>query len=67
VETPALIVAGTTGGTNGLSPPELGELGTTVLLASPYQILARLGAEALRAQGGLPRLVGWAGALTRDS
>jgi len=67
IETPVFMPVGTRGCVKGLTPRQLKETGSSVLLANTYHILLRPGVEAVESLGGLHRLMGWEGPLLTDS
>jgi queuine tRNA-ribosyltransferase len=67
VDTPAFMPVGTHGAVKGLSPAQLAETGTQILLANTYHLMLRPGADVVARLGGLHRLMGWPGALLTDS
>jgi queuine tRNA-ribosyltransferase len=67
IETPVFMPVGTRGSVKGLTPRQLKETGTTVLLANTYHILLRPGVEAVESLGGLHSLMGWDGPILTDS
>jgi tRNA-guanine transglycosylase len=67
VETPFFAVVGTAGSVKGVTPAELRELGSTVLLANTYHLFLRPGAEIVRGLGGLHRFMAWDRPIITDS
>jgi queuine tRNA-ribosyltransferase len=67
IETPVFMPVGTRGSVKGLTPRQLKETGSRVLLANTYHMLLRPGVEAVEALGGLHRLMGWDGPVLTDS
>jgi queuine tRNA-ribosyltransferase len=57
----------TVGSVKTLLASQVEELGAKVILGNTYHLLLRPGAEVLRAGGGLPKLMGWSGAMLTDS
>lgn len=58
---------GTRAAVKGLSPAQLVETGSQILLANTYHLMLRPGAMVVAQLGGLHRLMGWPGALLTDS
>jgi len=67
VETPVFMPVGTYGAVRGLTPRQLQETGSEILLANTYHILLRPGAEVVAELGGLHKVMGWAGPILTDS
>ena len=67
VETPVFMPVGTYGAVKALSPAELVENGTRIVLGNTFHLWLRPGLEAIAAHGGLHRFIGWAGPLLTDS
>jgi queuine tRNA-ribosyltransferase len=67
VETPAFMPIGTRAAVKGLSPAQLLDTGSQILLANTYHLLLRPGAPVVAQLGGLHRLMGWPRALLTDS
>src|SRR5690606_17469507 len=67
IETPAFMTVGTRGTVTGLTPDDLGAVGTQVVLGNTYHLMLRPGADALRRVGGLHRFMGWSGPTLTDS
>ena len=67
IDTPAFMPVGTRAAVKGLTPAQLAETGSQVLLANTYHLMLRPGAEIVAALGGLQRLMGWSGAILTDS
>src|SRR2546422_10918272 len=58
---------GTYGAVKALSPAELVENGTRIVLGNTFHLWLRPGLEAIAAHGGLHRFIGWTGPLLTDS
>src|SRR3989454_11181358 len=58
---------GTYGAVKAVSPAELVENGTRIVLGNTFHLWLRPGLEAIAAHGGLHRFIGWAGPLLTDS
>ncbi len=67
VETPAFMPIGTRGAVKGLSPAQLAETGSQVLLANTYHLILRPGPEVIERLGGLHRFMSWPRVLLTDS
>lgn len=67
VDTPAFIPVGTRGALKGLTPAQVVETGTQIVLANTYHLVLRPGAEAVARLGGLHRFMGWERPLLTDS
>ena len=67
IDTPVFMPVGTRGSVKGLTPRQLKETDTKVLLANTYHIILRPGVEAVEALGGLGDLMGWDGPVLTDS
>jgi queuine tRNA-ribosyltransferase len=59
VQTPLFMPVGTLGSVKGLSPRELAEIKSQVLLANTYHLLLRPGPERVQKLGGLHSFTGW--------
>ena len=66
-ETPVFMPVGTQGTVKALTPRDLQEAGTTVLLANAYHLYIRPGIDIIREAGGLHRFMGWPGPILTDS
>jgi queuine tRNA-ribosyltransferase len=67
IRTPAFMPVGTQATVKGLTPQQLAETGTQILLANTYHLLLRPGAEAVAQLGGLHRFMGWDAPILTDS
>jgi len=67
IETPSFVVVGTKGTVKSLTPEQLRELGTPVVLANTYHLYLQPGDELIRDAGGLHKFMNWAGPLMTDS
>src|SRR5712664_2703581 len=67
VETPVFMPVGTYGAIKAMSPAELVENGTRIVLGNTFHLWLRPGLEAIAAHGGLHRFIGWTGPLLTDS
>ena len=67
VPTPAFMPVGTRGTVRGLTPAELSDAGSAIVLANAYHLWVRPGHDVVAALGGLHRFMGWTGPLLTDS
>ncbi|HJW87969.1 MAG TPA: tRNA guanosine(34) transglycosylase Tgt, partial [Dehalococcoidia bacterium] len=67
VLTPSFAPVGSQGTVKTLTPDELRELGTHILLGNAYHLMLRPGVEVIRKMGGLHRFMGWDGPIITDS
>ncbi len=67
VETPTFMPVGTAASVKGLTPRELREAGTQIVLANTYHLWLRPGSEVIAAAGGLHRFMAWDGPILTDS
>src|SRR5205814_6749930 len=67
VETPVFMPVGTYGAVNAVSPAELAENGTRIVLGNTFHLWLRPGLEVIAAHGGLHRFMGWEGPILTDS
>lgn len=67
VATPVFAPVGTLGTVKALTPPQLRELGATLVLANTYHLYLRPGAEVVAAAGGLHSFMGWHAPILTDS
>jgi len=67
VETPVFMPIGTVGSVKGVTPNQLRETGSTMILANTYHLALRPTAEVVRDLGGLHRFMGWDGPILTDS
>ena len=58
---------GTYGAVKAMSPAELAENGTRLLLGNTFHLWLRPGLEVIAAHGGLHRFMGWTGPILTDS
>jgi len=66
-DTPLFMPVGTRATVKGLTPQQLRDCGSRVLLANTYHLLLRPGVEVVESLGGLHRFMGWDGPLLTDS
>ncbi len=67
VDTPAFMPVGTRAAVKGLSPAQLAETRTQIVLANTYHLMLRPGAAAVERLGGLHRFMSWDSAILTDS
>ncbi len=67
VQTPMFMPVGTQGTVKGISPQELTEIGSQIVLANTYHLLLRPGPELVAAHGGLPGFTAYPGPFLTDS
>src|SRR3990167_10675589 len=67
VETPAFMPVGTYGTVKAMSPAELADLGTQIVLGNTFHLWLRPGLDVIAAHGGLHRFMGWQGPILTDS
>jgi queuine tRNA-ribosyltransferase len=67
VETPVFMPVGTYGAVKTLSPKELSETGTQILLGNTYHLYLRPGLEVLQKFSGLHGFMGWEHPILTDS
>lgn len=67
LETPAFMPVGTRATVKGLTPRQLLETGTRIVLANTYHLMLRPGAEVVDSLGGLHRFMGWERPILTDS
>ncbi|HSR61972.1 MAG TPA: tRNA guanosine(34) transglycosylase Tgt, partial [Gammaproteobacteria bacterium] len=67
VETPVFMPVGTYGAVKTLTPDELQELGSRIILGNTFHLMLRPGMEIIRDHGGLHEFMGWSGPILTDS
>lgn len=67
IETPNFIFCGTKASIKGLSPRQMREAGTDIILSNTYHLMLSPGAELIAQMGGLHAFVGWDGPMFTDS
>ncbi|MBU6389476.1 tRNA guanosine(34) transglycosylase Tgt [Patescibacteria group bacterium] len=67
VETPVFMPVGTHGAVKAVSPAELRQIGSQIILSNTYHMYLRPGDELIRNLGGLHEFMGWDGPLLTDS
>jgi queuine tRNA-ribosyltransferase len=67
VETPVFMPVGTYGAVKSVSPAELAESGTRIVLGNTFHLWLRPGLGVIAAHGGLHRFIGWNAPILTDS
>src|SRR5271165_4828262 len=67
VETPAFMPVGTYGAVKSLTPGDLRDVGTQIVLSNTFHLWLRPGLQVIRAHRGLHRFMGWDGPILTDS
>jgi queuine tRNA-ribosyltransferase len=67
VETPVFMPVGTAGAVKGITPHQLKETGSKLILANTYHLLLRPGVETVGKLGGLHKFMAWDGPILTDS
>jgi queuine tRNA-ribosyltransferase len=67
VETPVFMPVGTYGTVKAMTPEELRETGSEIILGNTFHLMLRPGVEVVRLHGGLHRFMHWDGPILTDS
>src|SRR5438270_12918357 len=67
IETPAFMPVGTQGTVKAVSPRELRELNTQIILGNTYHLFVRPGLDVIRHIGGLHQFMNWDAPVLTDS
>ena len=67
VETPIFMPVGTYGSVKAMSPLELNEIGSQIILGNTFHLWLRPGLEVVESHGGLHRFMGWDKPILTDS
>jgi queuine tRNA-ribosyltransferase len=67
VQTPVFMPVGTYGTVKAMSPLELNEIGTQILLGNTFHLWLRPGLDVISKHGGLHRFMGWEKPILTDS
>ncbi len=67
IQTPVFMPVGTAGSVKSLSPDDLIDTGSQIILGNTYHLLLRPGMEIIRSAGGLHKFMSWQGPLLTDS
>ncbi len=66
-KTPAFMPVATQGSVKGVTPQELRDLGSEIILGNTYHLYLRPGIDVIEEMGGLQRFMGWDGPILTDS
>lgn len=67
INTPAFMPVGTYGAVKSLSPYDLKDTGTQIILGNAYHLYIRPGLETINRMGGLHKFIGWDKPILTDS
>jgi queuine tRNA-ribosyltransferase len=67
VKTPVFMPVGTHGAVKGVSPHELANIGSQIILANTYHLYLRPGESIIQGLGGLHKFMGWPRTILTDS
>ena len=67
IETPAFLPVGTAGAVKGITPEQLKEIGTEIILANTYHLMLRPGVDVIEKLGGLHKFMAWNRPILTDS
>lgn len=67
IETPNFIFCGTKATVKGLSPAQLREAGSSIILSNTYHLMLSPGPDLVADMGGLHKFMGWDGPMFTDS
>jgi queuine tRNA-ribosyltransferase len=67
IDTPVFMPVGTQATVKSLTPQQIADCGTQILLGNTYHLALRPGAETVVALGGLHAFMGWKGPILTDS
>ena len=67
VETPVFMPVATAGAVKGITPQQLQETGSELVLANTYHLLLRPGVDVVEKLGGLHKFMAWDGPILTDS
>jgi queuine tRNA-ribosyltransferase len=67
VQTPVFMPCGTYGSVKGMTPQDIAEVGTQMLLGNTFHLMLRPGDERIRSFGGLHEFMQWPGPILTDS
>ena len=67
VKTPAFMPVGTAGAIKGITPEQLRQTQTEIILANTYHLMLRPGVDAVERVGGLHKFMAWPGPILTDS
>ncbi|NJM92426.1 MAG: tRNA guanosine(34) transglycosylase Tgt [Rhodospirillaceae bacterium] len=66
-DTPAFIFCGTKAAVKTVTPAQVKEAGTSIILSNTYHLMLQPGADLVAKMGGLHRFMGWDGPMLTDS
>ena len=67
IETPVFMPVGTRGTVKGLTPDQISQTGSTIILANTYHMMIRPGVDVVKELGDLHKLMCWDGPILTDS
>ncbi len=67
IETPVFMPVGTYGTVKAMTPEELRELGSEIILGNTFHLMLRPGTEIIKQQGGLHKFMNWPYPILTDS
>ncbi len=67
IDTPIFMPVGTQGTVKGLTPVQIEDIGSQIILGNTYHLNLRPGSELIRSAGGLHAFMGWSGPILTDS
>jgi queuine tRNA-ribosyltransferase len=67
IQTPNYIFCGTKAAIKGLSPAQMVEAKTDIILSNTYHLMLQPGADLIERAGGLHKFMGWSGPMLTDS
>ncbi|MCB1052527.1 MAG: tRNA guanosine(34) transglycosylase Tgt [Acidobacteria bacterium] len=67
VETPTFMAVGTQATVKALTPAQIQETGTGIILGNTYHLMLRPGSDRIARMGGLHHFMGWSGPILTDS
>jgi queuine tRNA-ribosyltransferase len=67
VETPVFMPVGTYGAVKSMTPEELRDLGSQIILGNTFHLMLRPGTEVIKQHGGLHEFMHWPGPILTDS
>ena len=67
IETPFFMPVGSAGTIKGITPQQLKETGSNIILANAYHLMLRPGVDVIEKLGGLHRFMAWDGPIVTDS
>jgi len=67
IETPVFMPVGTYGAVKAMTPEELRELGSEIILGNTFHLMLRPGTDIIKQQGGLHKFMNWPYPILTDS